>query len=56
MGKMAAIFGLLGFGALQTGLGLQNAILFCAVLFTAALGVAFFVDEARGRETARTWS
>ncbi|MDP2314094.1 MAG: MFS transporter [Pseudomonadota bacterium] len=55
MGKLAAIFGLLGLGVLQSVLGLQTAILFCAVLFAAALVVVWFVDEARGREVARTW-
>jgi UMF1 family MFS transporter len=56
MGKLAAIFGLLGLGVLQAVLGLQTAILFCAVLFAAALVVVRFVDEARGREVARTWT
>lgn len=56
MGKLAAIFGLLGLGALQTALGLQTAILFCAVLFAGGLVVCLFVNEARGRETARTWT
>jgi len=56
MGKLAAIFGLLGLGALQSFLGLQTAILFCAVLFAAGLVVVLRVNEARGRETARTWS
>lgn len=55
MGKLAAIFGLLGLGALQAALGLQTAILFCAVLFACALVVVRFVDEARGREAARSW-
>lgn len=56
MGKLAAIFGLLGLGALQSFLGLQTAILFCAVLFGGGLLVALGVNEARGRETARTWT
>jgi UMF1 family MFS transporter len=55
MGKLAAIFGLLGLGALQAALGLQTAILFCAVLFAGGLLVSLAVNEARGRETARTW-
>ncbi len=55
MGKLAAIFGLLGLGVLQTALGLQTAILFCAVLFAAALIVVLFVDETHGREVARNW-
>ena len=36
-------------------LGLQNAILFCAVLFAAGLAVALAVNEGRGRETAKEW-
>jgi UMF1 family MFS transporter len=36
-GKAAAIFGLVGIGLLQLWLGLANAILFCLLLFAAAL-------------------
>ncbi len=36
-GKAAAIFGLVGIGLLQLWLGLANAILFCLLLFGAAL-------------------
>jgi len=36
-GKAAAIFGLVGIGLLQLWLGLANAILFCLLLFLAAL-------------------
>jgi UMF1 family MFS transporter len=36
-GKAAAIFGLVGIGLLQLWLGLANAILFCLLLFVAAL-------------------
>jgi UMF1 family MFS transporter len=53
VGKLASIVGLLAVGALQAVYGLQDAILICAVLFAAALGVSFLVDESRGRARAR---
>jgi UMF1 family MFS transporter len=48
-GKAAAIFGLVGIGLLQLWLGLANAILFCLLLFVAAL-----VATARIRLPARS--
>lgn len=51
-GKLAAAFGVLGLGWLQTKFGLQNAILFCAVLFALALIANSFVNEKRGIQTA----
>jgi UMF1 family MFS transporter len=50
--KLAGVFGLLGVGLLQVWVGLQTAILFCAVLFAVALIVALGVDERRGRAEA----
>ncbi len=47
--KLAAAAGLVGVGALQAAVGLQSAILLCAVLFAGAFMVALGVDEARGR-------
>jgi MFS transporter, UMF1 family len=51
-GKAAAIVGLIGLGLLQAWFGLQQAILFCAVLFLLAWIVLLAVDEARGRRMA----
>jgi MFS transporter, UMF1 family len=53
--KLAAVFGLLGLGALQAWFGLQSAILFCAALFAAAIAVALFVDQQRGRARAEAY-
>lgn len=60
--KLASVFGLLGIGLLQAWLGLQQAMLFCALLFGLALLVARGIDEVRGRKIAaeheaglRTW-
>ncbi|BCU06963.1 hypothetical protein [Allochromatium tepidum] len=60
--KPAGVFGLLGIGLLQARLGLQQAMLFCALLFGPALLVARGIDETRGRRIAeeheaglRTW-
>ena len=47
--KAAAIVGLVGIGLLQMVFGLQSSILFCALLFAAALVVAGGVNESRGR-------
>lgn len=47
-GKLAGVFGVIGLGILQSWLGLQVAILFCAVLFVVSIVVALFVDEQRG--------
>ena len=46
--KLAAIFGIFGVGLLQLAFGLQGAVLFCIVLFVAALVPLAGVDEARG--------
>ena len=54
-GKLAAAFGLLSLGVLQTRLGLQTAILLCAVFFLTALVLTLFVREARGRAAAAAY-
>jgi len=50
--KAAGVFGLLAIGLLQVLVGLQTAILFCALLFAVALVIALRVDERRGRAVA----
>lgn len=54
-GKLAAIFGILGLGLLQAWLGLATAIVFCLLLFAAAIVCAWPIDEARGHRAADTW-
>jgi len=54
-GKLAAIFGLLSLGVLQVRLGLQPAILLCSLFFLAALVLALFVREQRGRAAAAAY-
>ncbi|NEZ04086.1 MFS transporter [Wenzhouxiangella sp. XN201] len=54
-GKLAAIFGILGLGLLQAWLGLATAIVFCLVLFAAAIVAAWPINEARGHRAADTW-
>ena len=53
MSKLAAIFGILGVGLLQWAFGLQGAVLFCIVLFAAALVPLAGIDEARGVDAGR---
>jgi UMF1 family MFS transporter len=50
--KLAGMIGLLGLGLLQVLVGLKSAILFCIVLFAAALLFSRHVNEARGRALA----
>lgn len=47
--KAAAIVGLIGIGLLQLIFGLHTSILFCVLLFGAALLVGLAVNEERGR-------
>ncbi|MFO7765173.1 MAG: MFS transporter [Pelovirga sp.] len=47
--KAAAIVGLVAIGLLQMAFGLQISILFCVLLFAAALYVALGINEARGK-------
>lgn len=51
--KLAAIFGILGLGLLQTQFGLQNSILICALFFSLAFIVATLVNEKRGIKAAQ---
>lgn len=51
--KLAGVFGIVGLGLLQAQVGLQKAILFCAILFLAAAVVALFVRVGRGQIVAR---
>ncbi|MBK1717883.1 MFS transporter [Thiocystis violacea] len=50
--KLAGVFGLLAIGLLQALFGLREAMLFCVLLFVAALLVARGIDETRGRAIA----
>jgi MFS transporter, UMF1 family len=52
--KLAGVVGLLSIGLLQAALGLQTAVLFCVLLFGAALVISRTVDEARGRQMAES--
>lgn len=51
--KLAGVFGIIGLGVLQAQFGLERAILFCAMLFLAALLIALFVNQKRGAAIAR---
>ena len=53
--KLAAIFGILGLGLLQSVFGLQTAILFCLFLFAMAIVYGLQVQEARGVDVAHRW-
>ena len=53
--KLAAVFGILGLGILQALFGLATAIVFCLVLFAAALVAVRFVDEDQGARMADGW-
>ncbi len=50
--KLSGAAGLLAIGLLQALVGLHTAILFCIVLFGAALVACRGIDEARGRRAA----
>jgi MFS transporter, UMF1 family len=53
--KLAAVFGILGLGVLQSYLGLHSSILFCALLFVAAIAAAAMIDQQRGRRVAEAY-
>ena len=53
--KLAAIIGLVGVGLMQAWVGLQNAILLCAVFFTLAFVVSLKVNIARGEAVAEAY-
>jgi MFS transporter, UMF1 family len=52
--KLAGVFGVLSIGLLQVVLGLQTAVLFCVLLFAAALYASLRIDEERGRRMAES--
>jgi len=51
--RLSAIAGLMGLGLLQAWFGLHNAILVCSAFFLIAVVIVLFVDEERGKRTAR---
>lgn len=53
--KLAAVFGIFGVGMLQFVFGLEGAVLFCIVLFAAALIPLAGVDEKRGLAAAANY-
>jgi UMF1 family MFS transporter len=50
--KLAGAFSLLALGLFQILVGLQVAVLLCALFFALALAISWNVDEARGRRAA----
>lgn len=50
--KLAAIFGLVGLGVIQSYVGLQSGVLFCLLLFGLGIVFALFVDVGRGLTAA----
>src|SRR5690606_2372326 len=53
--KLAAIIGLVGVGLMQALVGLQNAILLCAVFFALAFIVCLKVNLSRGLKNANQY-
>ena len=54
--KLAAIFGILGLGILQSFVGLQAAVLLCLVFFSLSLVINTYVSEKRGLAVARKYA
>ncbi|MFN2268393.1 MAG: MFS transporter [Desulfonatronovibrio sp.] len=54
--KLAAIFGIMGLGLLQSFVGLQSAILLCLVFFVLSLTINSKVSEERGRTSVRNYT
>jgi len=50
--KLAAVFGIIGIGVIQLIVGLQIAILICALFFLISLIGSFWVNEKRGHQAA----
>jgi len=50
--KLAAVFGMVGLGVIQVIFGLADAIVFCILLFGAALVATIAVDTQRGEAVA----
>jgi len=53
--KLAGVLGIVMLGSLQAVVGLQGAILLCALLFVLAIMVCMGVNEHRGRAVALQW-
>lgn len=53
--KLAAIFGIMGLGLLQSFVGLQSAVLLCLAFFSISLVINSLVSEKRGQESARNY-
>src|SRR5690625_327839 len=53
--KLAGIFGIMGLGLLQSALGLNRAIVFCALLFLMAAVICLFVHQQRGEAAAEQY-
>ncbi|PKM31361.1 MAG: MFS transporter [Gammaproteobacteria bacterium HGW-Gammaproteobacteria-11] len=53
--KLAAVFGIVGLGLMQWGLGLADAIVFCLLLFVLAIVAVLPMREARGMAVAELW-
>ncbi|MGS2744785.1 MFS transporter [Halomonas sp. LS-001] len=53
--KLAGVLGIVMLGTLQAVVGLQGAILLCAVFFILAIVICLGVNETRGRDVARQW-
>ncbi|WP_045212630.1 MFS transporter, partial [Desulfonatronovibrio magnus] len=50
--KLAAIFGILSLGLLQSFVGLRSAVLLCIIFFSLSFLISLMVDEKRGRKAA----
>ena len=53
--KLAGVLGIVMLGSLQAVVGLQGAILLCALLFVLAIMVCWRVNERRGQQVAEQW-
>lgn len=53
--KLAGVIGIIGLGLLQSAVGLQASILFCAALFVIAIVICLWVNQARGQQAAKDW-
>lgn len=53
--KVAAIFGILGLGLLQSLFGLENAIVFCLGLMVVSVWLAWAINVDRGITSATRW-
>ncbi|WP_027967676.1 MFS transporter [Halomonas halocynthiae] len=53
--KLAGVIGIIGLGLLQSVVGLQASILFCAALFFIAIIICLWVNQSRGQQAAKNW-